>query len=107
MSLIDRLRGHLRRGVIGLELDEIQATVLRYRPGPYYGTHIMGHISDAQSGREVLRRLVPHIASAADWWLSDDAWIAVAISYPGLIALGAPEKSLASFPAAFREGMAA
>ena len=107
MSLVDRLRGHLRRGVIGLELDDIQATVLRYRPEPYYGTHIMGHISDARGGREVLRRLVPHIASAADWWLAEDAWIAVAISYPGLMALGAPEESLASFPAAFREGMAA
>ena len=57
MSLVDRLRGHLRRGVIGLELGEIQATVLRYRPEPYYGTHIIGHISDARGGREVLRRL--------------------------------------------------
>ena len=36
-----------------------------------------------------------------------DAWIAVAISHPGLVALGVPEDSLQSFPEAFRVGMAA
>ena len=35
------------------------------------------------------------------------AWIAVAITYPGLVALGVPEDSLRSFPEAFRVGMAA
>jgi deferrochelatase/peroxidase EfeB len=35
------------------------------------------------------------------------AWIAVAISYTGLVALGVPEASLHSFPEAFRVGMAA
>jgi hypothetical protein len=35
-----------------------------------------------------------------------DAWIAVAISYTGLSALGVPEQSLQSFPEAFRVGMA-
>ena len=59
------------------------------------------------SGREFLRRLAPHVASAADWWNATDAWIAVAISYTGLVALGVPEESLQSFPEAFRVGMAA
>ncbi|HBB88903.1 MAG TPA: peroxidase, partial [Blastocatellia bacterium] len=45
--------------------------------------------------------------SAADWWKAGDAWIAVAISYPGLVALGVPDDSLRSFPEAFRAGMAA
>ena len=36
-----------------------------------------------------------------------DAWISVAISYAGLVALGVPEDSLQSFPEAFRLGMAA
>ena len=67
MSLADNLGGDLRRAAVALELDDIQATVLRYRPEPYYGTHVMGHIGDARGGREVLRRLVPHIASSADW----------------------------------------
>ena len=81
--------------------------MLRYRPEPYYGTHVMLHINDVASGREFLRRLAPHVASAADWWNAGDAWIAVAISYTGLAALGAPEYSLRSFPEAFRVGMAA
>ena len=90
-----------------VDLHEIQATVLRYRPEPYYGTHVLLHIDDALSGREFLRRLAPHVASAADWWNAGDAWIAVAISYTGLAALGVPEQSLQSFPEAFRVGMAA
>src|SRR5208337_341949 len=65
------------------------------------------HIDDARSGREFLRRLAPHVASAADWWNATDAWIAVAISYTGLVALEVPEESLQSFPEAFRVGMAA
>ncbi|WPB74677.1 peroxidase [Archangium violaceum] len=90
-----------------LDLADIQATVLRYRPEPYYGTHVLLRIDDARGGREFLRRLVPHVASAADWWLRDDAWMAVTLSYAGLVALGTPEQSLRSFPASFREGMAA
>src|SRR5262245_47548500 len=90
-----------------LELAEIQATVLRYRPEPYFGTHFLLRIDDARAGREFLRRLVPHVDNAGDWWLQDNAWIAVALSYQGLVALGTPEGSLRSFPAAFREGMAA
>ncbi|MDX6312815.1 MAG: hypothetical protein QOF84_2313 [Streptomyces sp.] len=41
--------------------------MLRYRPEPYYGTHVMLHVDDAQAGREFVRRLTPHIDSAADW----------------------------------------
>ena len=89
-----------------LDLDEIQATVLRQRPEPYFGTHIMLRVDDARAGRRFLRRLAPHVASAANWWNAGDAWIAVAISYPGLVALGVPEDSLRSFPEAFRTGMA-
>ena len=59
MTLIDRLGGDLPRGRVTVELDDIQATVLRYRPEPYYGTHVMLHVDDAQAGREFLRRLTP------------------------------------------------
>ncbi len=89
-----------------IDLHEIQATVLRYRPEPYYGTHVLLHIDDAQSGREFLHRLAPHVASAADWWNAASAWISVAISYTGLVALKVPAESLQSFPEAFRVGMA-
>lgn len=106
-TLEDRSRPTPSGSPATVDLAEIQATVLRYRPEPYYGTHVLLHIDDAQSGREFLRRLAPHVASAADWWKATDAWIAVALSYTGLEALGVPEQSLQSFPEAFRVGMAA
>ena len=103
---IERDQATLSNRACALDLHEIQATVLRYRPEPYYGTHILMHIEDARSGRELLRRLAPHVASAANWWNATEAWMAVAISYSGLAALGVPEESLRSFPEAFRVGMA-
>jgi len=106
MSLEDRV-GEDRRNSITVDLHDIQATVLRCRPEPYFGTHLFLHINHAHGGREFLRRLAPHIGSAADWWNARDAWIAVAISYRGLVALSVPEDSLRSFPEAFRVGMAA
>jgi len=64
-------------------------------------------VADAQAGREFLRRLTPHVDSAADWWQAGASWISVAISYTGLVALGVAEDSLRSFPEAFRVGMPA
>ncbi|MDX8469602.1 peroxidase [Mesorhizobium sp. VK23B] len=90
-----------------LELPEIQATILRPRPAPYFGTHVLLRVDDAQAGRDFLRRLTPHVDSAADWWMADNPWISVAITYAGLEALGLPKDSLQSFPEAFRVGMAA
>jgi Dyp-type peroxidase family len=90
-----------------LDLHEIQATVLRPRPAPYFGSHVLLRVDDAQVGREFLRRLTPHVDSAANWWNATDPWLGVGISYAGLKALGVPQDSLESFPEAFREGMAA
>jgi Dyp-type peroxidase family len=106
MTLVDRLGVDLPHGPVTVELEDIQATVLRYRPEPYYGTHVMLHVEDAQAGRAFLRSVTPHVDSAADWWQATEPWIAVAISYAGLVALGVPEESLQSFPQAFRMGMA-
>ena len=55
MQLVDRSRQPPPRRVT-VDLDDIQATVLRYRPEPYYGTHVMLHVDDARAGREFLRR---------------------------------------------------
>lgn len=107
MTLIDRFGAGLPRAPVTVDLDDIQATVLRYRPEPYYGTHVMVRVTDAQAGREFVRRLTPHVDSAADWWQAGHSWISVAISYSGLVALGVPQDSLDSFPEAFRVGMAA
>src|SRR5258705_1290918 len=99
-------RGKELRHSPAVDLHDIQATVLRYRPEPYFGTHLFLPIDDEHDGREFLRRLVPHMVSAADWWNAEDAWIAIAISYTGLGALGVAADSLLSFPEAFRVGMA-
>ena len=106
MSLVDRF-GQIPHSPATVDLQEIQATVLRYRPEPYYGSHVFLHVDNAHAGRDFLRRIAPHIDSAANWWNAGDAWIAVAISYSGLVALSLPEASLQSFPEAFRVGMAA
>ena len=90
-----------------LDLNEIQATVLRQRPAPYFGTHVLLRVDHPRTGRDLLRRLIPHVDSAAGWWKATEPWIAVGISYAGLEALGVPAASLQSFPEAFRLGMAA
>ncbi|MGX5851401.1 Dyp-type peroxidase [Mesorhizobium sp. PL10] len=90
-----------------LDLHEIQAVILRPRPAPYFGTHVLLRVDDAQAGRHLLRRLTPHIASSANWWNAPNTWLAVGISYAGLEALGLSKESLQSFPEAFRVGMAA
>jgi len=89
-----------------LDVDDIQSPVLRIRPAPYVGCHVLLHFGEAAQGREFLRRLVPHVVSAAQF-AAVDTWVAIALTYSGLQALGVPEASLASFPAAFRAGMAA
>ena len=106
MTLIDRL-GDLPLAPVTLELRDIQATVLRYRPEPCSGTHVMLHVNNARSGREFLRRLAPYVDSAAEWWQGGEAWIAVALTYSGLEALEVSQESLQSFPETFRLGMAA
>jgi Dyp-type peroxidase family len=89
-----------------LELDDIQATVLRQRPAPYYGTHMLFHVDDAQAGRAFLQRLIPHVDSASNWWTAANPWLSVGITCTGLEALGLPRDSLRSFPEAFLQGMA-
>src|SRR6266403_1179456 len=91
-----------------LEVSDIQATVLRPRPSPYKGQYLIVRVDNAAQGREMLRRLIPHVAPADDWWVSTlPGWLAVAFTLQGLKALGVPQTSLDSFPQEFREGMAA
>src|ERR1700676_1731422 len=91
-----------------LEVGDIQATVLRPRPSPYKGEYVMLRIDDAKQGREMLRRLIPHVAPAEDWWVPTlPGWLGIAFTYQGLRALGVPQTSLDTFPQEFREGMAA
>jgi len=91
-----------------LQLDDIQNGVLHPRPLPYVATYILLRIDDRRAGREMLRRLIPDIASAADPTSPDsDAWLSVGLTYQGLKAVGVPQASLDSFAPEFQEGMAA
>jgi deferrochelatase/peroxidase EfeB len=107
MSVTENVGGNPSTQAPLLDLHEIQATVLRIRPAPYFGSHVALRIDDARAGRELLRRLTPHVDSAANWWMGANAWMSIAIGYTGLEALGVPQNSLESFPEAFRVGMAA
>ena len=90
-----------------LEVSDIQATVLRPRPSPYKGEYVILRIDDAAQAREMVRRLLPHVAPADDWWVPTlPGWLGIAFTYQGLKALGVPQASLDSFPKEFREGMA-
>src|SRR5260370_26638161 len=85
-----------------VDLHDIQATVLRHRPEPYFGTHLFLHINDAHGGREFLRRLAPHIGSAPGCWTAGHTYIAAALRYPRLGALHLPADPLRHLPEPLR-----
>ena len=45
-----------------VEASDVQAIVLRPRPKPYRGEYVVLRIGDASQGREMLRRILPHVA---------------------------------------------
>lgn len=67
MGILQHLKDRFRPDRVTLQLDDIQALILRARPEPYVGIHAMLHVDDAAGGRDLLRRLAPHIPAAADW----------------------------------------
>ena len=88
---------------IQVEASDIQAIVLRPRPKPYRGEYVILRVGDAAQGREMLRRILPHVAPADEWWVpSLPGWLGIAITFEGLKALGVPQSSLDSFPIEFR-----
>lgn len=91
-----------------LELSDIQSGAIHPRPSPYAGAYIVLRIDDRKAGREVLRRLLPALTPATDpAHVDQEAWVAAALTFEGLKALGLPQESLDSFPLPFRQGMAA
>src|SRR6185437_7605992 len=96
------------RSVRMLELDDIQHILLTRTPA------ITGRYEfltfDTQAGGQAwlsaLLDLVQSAADATDTLDESRRWITLAFTWTGLRALGVPEESLASFPDAFREGMA-
>jgi len=91
-----------------VDLSDIQGLLAFRRPAPYWGSQVVVRIDAPESGRRALRKLLPHVDSAADWAAGRrEVTTAVAFTYAGLAALGVPAGSLASFPVQLREGMAA
>ena len=107
MALLSRIKQRFSRDKVDLQLDDIQALILRNRPEPYCGVHAMLHVDEAEGGRDLIARLAPHIPSADGFHDDLDAWTGVAISHAGLKALGLPEDTLKTFPLPFQQGMAA
>lgn len=81
--------------VLVLDLDEIKAPVLRQRPAPYVGSHIMPRADNAEAGRAFLRRMAPHIDSAANRWNAANSWLAVGMAR-GTIFLFISAKAMAT-----------
>ena len=90
-----------------LELDDIQAAALQPRPTPYAGSYLALRIDDRRHARELLRRLIPVLDSAAAFDPQRQVSLAVGFTFAGLRAVGVPEDSLATFSPEFQEGMAA
>ena len=102
------MTGFVPTDTAALELEDIQNGAMHPRPSPYVGAYFLLRIDDRRAGRELLRRLLPGLASATDPADRDkEAWVTAGLTFQGLRALGVPQDSLDSFPAAFQQGMAA
>ena len=67
MGLLSDLAARFRRESVELALDDIQALILRSRPEPYVGIHVMLHVGEAEGGRDLIRRIAPHNPAATGW----------------------------------------
>ncbi len=89
-----------------VDLADIQGNVLRGYTMPA-AAYLFLRIEDPVRARALLARMLPHVATAAPWDTPPATAMNVSLTYSGLRAAGVPEALLASFPEAFREGMAA
>jgi Dyp-type peroxidase family len=88
-----------------LDPADIQGNVLR----PYDNDHagyLFVAIDDPECGRRLVRELLPHVTSGAEWVVPPPVTTNVACTFGGMRALGVPDDALRSFPVAFRQGMA-
>ncbi|MBO9676056.1 MAG: Dyp-type peroxidase [Sphingobacteriaceae bacterium] len=101
------LKNLFKRTAEKIELQDIQAIILRDRPLPYHGVNVFLEVLNTASGKAFLKEIVPYVTNAKNWWNNDDAWLAIAFTYEGLKKLGLPYSTMESFPDAFKKGMAA
>ncbi|WP_066897674.1 Dyp-type peroxidase [Mycolicibacterium houstonense] len=91
-----------------LEFDDIQHILLTRTPA-ITGRYEFLTFDTPQGGRAWLTALLDKVSSATDAVATmneSDRWVTLAFTWTGLRALGVDDESLASFPDAFREGMA-
>ncbi|MGW4242493.1 Dyp-type peroxidase [Nocardia sp. NPDC004722] len=91
-----------------LEFDDIQHILLARVPA-LTGRYEFLSFTEAADARRWLAAMADRVPSVAEIRDGDGEkqWISVAFTWTGLRALGLPEAALASFPAEFRQGMAA
>src|SRR5882757_2774884 len=92
-----------------LEFNDIQHILLTRTPA-LTGRYEFMSFGNPAGGRAWLSELIDRVDSATEAIAGMDGtqrWLTLAFTFNGLRALGVPEESLASFPDAFREGMAA
>jgi Dyp-type peroxidase family len=92
-----------------LELDDIQHILLTRTPA-MTGRYEFLSFDKPAGGRAWLSELIDIVEPAATAQAAMDStnrWVTLAFTWTGLGALGVPEDSLATFPEAFRQGMAA
>jgi Dyp-type peroxidase family len=109
MSPIGRPPNLPRRRSVGAAIDlaDIQGDVLRGYTYPS-AVYLFLRIVDADRARALLTRMLPQVSTAAPWQDGPPPTaLHLAFTYAGLAAMGLPAALLDTFPAEFREGMAA
>src|SRR5689334_24871681 len=91
-----------------LDLADLQHFLLS-RPHAFAARYEFLSFPSAESGRKWLATMVDKVGTGASVGKerADARWITIAFTFEGLRALGVGEAELATFPAEFREGMAA
>lgn len=94
-----------------LDLADIQGNILRgYRAAN--ARHLAVNIPSGAAGRTLLRDLLssepPRLSTAEEWEgrRRPDHLLNLGVTWPGLRALGVPDRALGAFPDAFRQGAA-
>ena len=84
----------------------VQGNVLRPYGFPLCA-HLFVSAGSDEEASAALAELLPWVTSGAIWTTKPESTLNISFTYAGLAALGVPGSLLASFPTAFREGMAA
>jgi len=89
-----------------LVLGDVQGNVLRPYGHPV-AAHVFVQFSSPNGARGLLLEVLGDITHADTWAEKPDSTLNVSFTYDGLQQLGLPSRLLATFPVAFRDGMAA